>query len=116
MSAGTFIAASIFIDAMGDPVLSGRFDDLLPVANIQIEPVTQSHALLARSAYRSFEKETGHQAQLNFGDCFAYAWLGSNENLFCSKETISLTPTLSLHWKHDRLGAAIGTVEPPIRT
>lgn len=73
MSAGTFIAASIFIDAMGDPVLSGRFDDLLTMANIQIEPVTQSHALLARSAYRSFGKGIGHQAQLNFGDCFAYA-------------------------------------------
>jgi ribonuclease VapC len=28
---------------------------------------------MAREAYRDFGKGSGHPAQLNFGDCFAYA-------------------------------------------
>jgi ribonuclease VapC len=73
MSAGTLIEARIVIDALGDPVLSGRLDELLASAHVVIEPVTGAHARLARSAYRSFGKGSGHPAQLNFGDCFAYA-------------------------------------------
>ena len=38
-----------------------------------IEPVTESQAQIARDAYRDFGKGSGHKAQLNFGDCFAYA-------------------------------------------
>jgi len=38
-----------------------------------IEPVTEAHARIARDAYRDFGKGSGHSAQLNFGDCFAYA-------------------------------------------
>lgn len=30
-------------------------------------------ASIARDAYRDFGKGSGHPAQLNFGDCFAYA-------------------------------------------
>ena len=30
-------------------------------------------AKIAREAYRDFGKGSGHPAQLNFGDCFAYA-------------------------------------------
>lgn len=73
ISAGTLIEAAIVIDAVGDPVLSGRFDDLLVAAEIQIEPVTEAQAALARRAYASFGKGSGHRARLNFGDCFAYA-------------------------------------------
>lgn len=38
-----------------------------------IEPVTEEQARIAREAYRDFGKGSGHPAQLNFGDCFAYA-------------------------------------------
>ena len=38
-----------------------------------IEPVTAEQARIARAAYRDFGKGSGHPAQLNFGDCFAYA-------------------------------------------
>ena len=38
-----------------------------------IEAVTSEQAHVARAAYRDFGKGSGHPAQLNFGDCFAYA-------------------------------------------
>ena len=73
ISAGTFLEAAIVIDANRDPVLSGRFDDLLAVAAVQVEPVTARQAQTARQGYRNFGKGSGHPAGLNFGDCFAYA-------------------------------------------
>ena len=73
MSAGSYLEAAVVVDANRDPVLSGRFDDLLGAARVEIEPVTVEHAQLARHAYRSFGKGSGHAAGLNFGDCFAYA-------------------------------------------
>ena len=73
VSAGTYIEAAIVVDSNRDPVLSRRLDDLISDAEITIEPVTPSQALLVRAAYRDFGKGSGHQAQLNYGDCFAYA-------------------------------------------
>lgn len=73
ISAGTYIEAGIIVDLNGDPVLSRQLDDLLSAAQVRVEPVTQQHAEIARQAYRDFGKGTGHPAQLNFGDCFAYA-------------------------------------------
>jgi len=54
-------------------VASRRFDDLIREAAIVVEPVTEEQARLGRAAYRDFGKGSGHRAQLNFGDCFAYA-------------------------------------------
>jgi ribonuclease VapC len=73
MSAATYLEASLVIDASGDPVLSRNLDRLVEIAQIQIEPFTLDQARLARQAYRDFGKGSGHPAQLNFGDCFAYA-------------------------------------------
>lgn len=39
---------------------------------MDVVPVTEDHAELARGAYRRFGKGR-HPAGLNFGDCFAYA-------------------------------------------
>jgi ribonuclease VapC len=61
------------IESTRDPIASRRFDELVDVAGIIIEPVTERQAHLARAAYRDFGKGSGHPAQLNFGDCFAYA-------------------------------------------
>jgi ribonuclease VapC len=36
-------------------------------------PLDEAQARIAREAYRDFGKGSGHKAQLNFGDCFAYA-------------------------------------------
>ncbi len=73
ISAANFVEAAVIIDASRDPVASRRFDELVHEAQIVIEPVTEAHARIAREAYRDFGKGSGHQAKLNFGDCFAYA-------------------------------------------
>ncbi|WP_405056412.1 type II toxin-antitoxin system VapC family toxin [Kribbella sp. NBC_01505] len=73
MSAATFLEAAVVIDSQRNPVVSRRFDELVGAAEIQIEPVTEAQARIAREAYRDFGKGSGHPAGLNFGDCFAYA-------------------------------------------
>ena len=73
LSAVNFVEAAVVIDGSRDPIASRRFDELLSVANVKIEPVDQAQARLARDAYRDFGKGCGHPARLNFGDCFAYA-------------------------------------------
>ena len=73
VSAVSFVEAAIVIDGSRDPIASRRFDELVREAELQIEPVTEAHARIAREAYRDFGKGSGHRASLNFGDCFAYA-------------------------------------------
>jgi ribonuclease VapC len=73
MSAGNYLEAAIVIDRDRDPVLSAGLDPLLDSLGIGVAPVTESQARIARQAYRDFGKGSGHKAQLNFGDCFAYA-------------------------------------------
>ena len=73
MSAANFLEAAIVIDLSRSPIASRRFDDLLNAAGMTIEPVTEEQAHLGRAANRDFGKGSGHPAQLNFGDCFAYA-------------------------------------------
>jgi ribonuclease VapC len=73
LSAANFLETAIVIDVTGDPIASRRLDDFVKEAEIQIEPVTEHQAHLARAAYRDFGKGSKHRAKLNFGDCFAYA-------------------------------------------
>ena len=73
ISAANYVEAAAVIDESRDPIASRRFDDLLREAELVVEPVTEAQARLAREAYRDFGKGSGHPAQLNFGDCFAYA-------------------------------------------
>ena len=73
MSAGNYLETGIVIDSDRDAALSAGLDPLLDKMGIQVVPVTPEHARIARQAYRDFGKGSGHKAQLNFGDCFAYA-------------------------------------------
>lgn len=73
ISAANYLETAILIDGSRDPVASRRVDELVRAAALEIEPVTAADAVLARAAYRDFGKGSGHPAQLNFGDCFAYA-------------------------------------------
>lgn len=73
ISAANYLETAIVIDAGRDPVSCRRVDELCTAADLAIAPVTSEHASIARAAYRDFGKGSGHPAQLNFGDCFAYA-------------------------------------------
>lgn len=73
ISAASFLEAAIVIDSSGDPLLSRDLDHLAAEVPFRIEPVTAAQVQLARRAYRDFGKRSGHPAQLNFGNCFAYA-------------------------------------------
>lgn len=73
ISAANWLEAAIVISDPADPVTARRFDEFVRDAALRIEPVTAGQARIARNAYRDFGKGSGHPAQLNFGDCFAYA-------------------------------------------
>lgn len=47
--------------------------DLIARAGIEVVPTTLADAETALSAFARFGKGQGHPAQLNMGDCFAYA-------------------------------------------
>lgn len=87
MSAATYLETSLVVDASRDPVLSRNLDRLIEIAQITIEPFTLEHAKCARQAYRDFGKGSGHPAQLNFGDCFAYALATSTGETLLYKGT-----------------------------
>jgi ribonuclease VapC len=72
MSAVNFLEAAMLIDHRGDAVAQREFDRFMTRSRVAIEPVTLEQARIARQAYRDFG--TGrHRAELNFGDCLAYA-------------------------------------------
>ena len=73
VSAAMLVETAAVVDANRDPVLSRRLDELLEASGVQVEPLTEEHARIARQAYRDFGKGSGHAAGLNLGDCFAYA-------------------------------------------
>jgi ribonuclease VapC len=73
LSAANYLETGIVIDSRRDEIASNNVDALIREAAIEITAVTATQARIARQAYRDFGKGSGHPAQLNFGDCFAYA-------------------------------------------
>lgn len=73
VSSGTLLEAAIVADRISPPLSARRLDRLVTDLRLTIVPHTEQQAALARAAYRDFGKGSGHPAQLNFGDCFAYA-------------------------------------------
>ena len=73
MSAGTALEASIVLDSRSAPQQRRRLDDLLDTLGVETIPFDAAQWALARTAYQDFGKGSGHPAQLNLGDCFAYA-------------------------------------------
>lgn len=73
MSAATYLETSIVIDSRRDPVAARVVDTILSRFGVEVEAFTAEQAEIARAAYRDFGRGSGHPAQLNFGDCFAYA-------------------------------------------
>jgi len=73
ISAVNYLEVCLVIDGRRDPVASREVDEFFTQAKVVIEPVTEEQARIARWAYRDFGRGSGHPANLNFGDCFAYA-------------------------------------------
>ena len=48
-------------------------DEMLELAGVRTVPITNKDAHTALEAFSRYGKGTGHPAQLNLGDCFAYA-------------------------------------------
>lgn len=72
ISAGTVLELMIVIEARKGEVGGRELDLFLHRAKIDIVPFDSEQAELARVAWRRYGKGN-HSAQLNFGDCFAYA-------------------------------------------
>jgi ribonuclease VapC len=73
ISAANWLESAIVLSDRSDPITGRRFDEFMREAAVSIEPVTGAQARIARDAYRDFGRGSRHPAQLNFGDCFAYA-------------------------------------------
>jgi ribonuclease VapC len=73
MSVANFVEAGIVLDRDPDPIVGRRLDQFCAQASLELVAVDETQARTARAAYRDFGKGGKHPAQLNFGDCFAYA-------------------------------------------
>jgi len=73
LSAASMLETSIVIENRRGETGKQDFERLLQKAGIEVVAVTEEQAEVARQAYRDYGKGHGHPAQLNFGDCFAYA-------------------------------------------
>jgi ribonuclease VapC len=72
MSPVNYLELALRLDRGGTPELSAAIDPLLDKLGVHLVAVEPEQAYLAREAYRYFGKGN-HPAQLNLGDCFAYA-------------------------------------------
>ena len=103
LSAATYVEVGVVVDAVGDPVLSRRLDDLLREVDAEVEPLTAEQARVARQAYRDFGRGSGHPARLNLGDVFSYALARtSGEALLFKGDDFSHTDLDPALRRHDR--------------
>jgi len=72
MSPMNFLEAAVRVDRLKSEAKSETFDRFMLSAGIALVPITADQAKAARQAYRTYGKGN-HPAQLNLGDCFAYA-------------------------------------------
>ena len=73
ISAANLLETWMVIDRRGVPEALPILADTIMRAALDVEPVTVAQVEIAREAWARYGKGSGHPAQLNFGDCFAYA-------------------------------------------
>ena len=71
-SAATWLESCIVIDRRKRPAVTARFEQMLARLKTEIVPVDAEQIVAARLAHQRFGRGN-HPAQLNYGDCFAYA-------------------------------------------
>ncbi len=64
---------AIRVERQGVPDSVAAFDSLVEELGLALIPIDAEQGAIARRAYRQYGKGSGHPAQLNLGDCFAYA-------------------------------------------
>jgi ribonuclease VapC len=72
MSVSTFVEISMVIEARYGAEGVRDLDRFIARAGIDLAPVDQEQAQIAREAFARFGKGR-HLASLNYGDCFSYA-------------------------------------------
>ena len=72
LSAANFVETSMVLESRHGAEGVRALDRLLAAASVEIVAVDSAQAIAAREAFRQFGKGR-HSANLNFGDCFAYA-------------------------------------------
>jgi ribonuclease VapC len=91
ISSGNYLETSIVALARGGPDGMRDLDLLIARFRIEVVPFTESQAHLARQAFARYGKGR-HPAQLNFGDCMAYALAGeTGEELLFKGADFGLT-------------------------
>ena len=69
--------------------------EFLELAGVRIEPITDKEARTALAAFSRYGNGRGHPAQLNLGDCFAYAMAkNARTRLLFKGEEFDKTDTL----------------------
>jgi ribonuclease VapC len=100
MSTATWLEVGIVADQRSTGH-GERLDDLVSLLEIDLVPVTERQAQVARAAYRRFGRGTGSPARLNLGDCFAYALsVVSGEPLLYVGEDFSHTDVVRARLPH----------------
>jgi ribonuclease VapC len=72
MSAANVLECSLVIESRYGEVGRERLDGFLTQVEVEVAAFDAEQVMLARAAFRRFGRGR-HPAQLNFGDCFAYA-------------------------------------------
>jgi ribonuclease VapC len=73
MSAANWFEAAMVIEGKEEFDQTEEFDALIAALGVAVVPLTPEHAQAARNAFRRYGKGRRTKAQLNFGDCLAYA-------------------------------------------
>lgn len=95
VSAATLVEAAIVMQARFGDAGERELDVILHRLGVDVVPVTEEHADIARSAFRRFGKGR-HPAALNYGDCFPYALAVSlGEPLLFTGDDFSKTDVVS---------------------
>jgi ribonuclease VapC len=99
MSAATFLETAFVVDRRLGEAGGRELDLLCHKAGVDIVPFTAAQAELARQALRLYGKGR-HPAQLNLGDCFAYALSrSSGEPLLFKGDDFAQTDVVAVRWR-----------------
>jgi ribonuclease VapC len=68
-----WMEVAIRVERQGAPDAIAAFESLVEELGLVLVPADAEQGVIARRAYRLYGKGSSHPAQLNLGDCFAYA-------------------------------------------